>query len=546
VEAEVNMRRFFSTCVATCLATGLAAGLGQAALAADMPAPMLKAPPAVVPAATWTGAYAGASLGGRWSDAGWTTTGIAFPFGLGPNSTGPDPSTAFPSFNAATLRAGIFYGYNWQIGSSWVIGLESDLAWGNSTQTISGIPGTFGTTFGGTAASVLDSTQVKEGWDASSRVRAGYLVMPNVLAYVTAGVATQNISATATCSSAGPWCVANRMQTDSWTRVGWTVGGGVEAKLWGNWLGRAEYRYADYGTISNTVFPNVVDSVSYDLRLRTQTALVGLAYRFDRSMFESLASSFDGQAAAPAAIYKAPPAPVASWTGAYAGASAGGRWSNTGWTTTGVSDGELIVPGGLNGTTQPDPSSAASSFDSSTFRLGGYAGYLWQVSPHWVVGAEADIAWGNSSKTVPGILGTFGPAIGNPIGPADSTTVKEGWDSSYLTRIGYLVTPDVLLYGTGGTSLLRVTASPACVALTGWCLANHSESDSWIKLGWTVGGGLEAALGNNWRVRAEYRYADYGTVTQTFFTNSLDSLTADIKVKTQTALVGLSYALGRP
>ncbi|MGA2126104.1 MAG: outer membrane beta-barrel protein [Xanthobacteraceae bacterium] len=503
---------------------------------------MLKAPPAVAPA-TWTGAYAGASLGGRWSDADWTTTGIAGPLF---QSASPDPSTAFPSFNRATPRAGIFYGYNWQVGSSWVVGLESDLAWGNSTQTITGIPGTYGTSFGGIAASAADSTQVKEGWDASSRVRAGYLVMPNVLAYATAGVATQNISATATCSGAGPWCATNRFQSDSWTRVGWTVGGGVEAKLWGNWLGRVEYRYADYGTISNTVFANTADSVSYDLRLRTQTALVGLAYRFDRSMFESLAGSVDIPTAAPAAIYKAHPMPVASWTGAYAGVSAGGRWSDTGWTTTGVNDGEGAFTGGLNGTTQPDPSSAAASFDSSTFRLGGLAGYLWQVSPHWVVGTEADIAWGNNSRTVGGILGTFGPAIGNPMGPADSTTVKEGWDSSYLTRVGYLVTPDVLLYGTGGTSLLRVTASAACTAGTGWCVFNHAESDSWIKLGWTIGAGLEAALGNNWRARAEYRYADYGTITQTFFANSVDSVTADIKVKTQTALVGLSYALGGP
>ncbi|HLN09056.1 MAG TPA: outer membrane beta-barrel protein, partial [Xanthobacteraceae bacterium] len=422
------MRRLFSTCLVTCLF----AGMGQAVVA-DIPAPVLKAPAVVAPATSWTGVYAGASLGGRWSDADWTTTAIAAAsgLGLGPSLTGPDPSTASPPFNAATVRAGIFYGYNWQIGSSWVVGLESDLAWGNSRKTISGVPGTYGTTLGGIASSVLDSTQVKAGWDASSRVRAGYLVMPNVLAYVTAGVATDSVSTTATCSAAGPWCAASAIQTDRWTKVGWTAGGGVEARLWGNWLGRAEYRYADYGTISDTVFANTVQSVSYDVKLRTQTGLVGLAYQFDRSLFESLAGSLDGATGAPAAIYKARPIPVAAWTGAYAGVSAGGRWSSSDWTTTGIE-----VGGNLNGTTQPDPSSATASFGSSTFRFGGYAGYLWQLSPHWVIGTEADIAWGNGSKTIAGILGTIGPATGFTIGPADSTSVKEGWDSSYLTRVG--------------------------------------------------------------------------------------------------------------
>lgn len=528
------MHRFPSTC----FALGLAAGLGQAAYAADLPPPLLKAPPVVVPETTWTGAYVGASLGGRWADAGWTTTGIA---GVGVGAS-PDPSTAFGSFNAATLRAGVFYGYNWQFGASWVIGVESDLAWGNSRKTITGIPGTYGTTFGGIAASALDSTQVREGFDASSRVRAGYLVTPSVLVYATAGMATQSISTTATCSFAGPQCTANRVQTDSWTKVGWTVGGGVEARLWGSWLGRAEYRYADYGTIANTLFPNTVDSVSYDLRVRTHTGLVGLAYKFDGSLFEGLATSFDGPAAAPIAIYKARPAIASSWTGAYAGGSVGGRWSKTDWTTTGVSD-----TAGLNGTTLPDPTTAAASFDSSTVRVGGHVGYLWQVSQHWVVGTEADLAWGDSSKTVAGIPGTFGPAIGFVVGPLDSVTVKQGWDSSYLTRIGYLATPNMLVYGTGGTSLMRITASATCAASAPtWCFANHSESDSWTKLGWTLGGGIEGALGGNWRARAEYRYADYGTITQTFFTNTIDSTTADLKVRTHTALVGVSYALGSP
>ena len=54
--------------------------LAMPAMAADMP---VKAPDYSAPSAffNWTGAYAGISLGGRWTDTAWTTTGIGSPLG---------------------------------------------------------------------------------------------------------------------------------------------------------------------------------------------------------------------------------------------------------------------------------------------------------------------------------------------------------------------------------------------------------------------------------------------------------------------------------
>src|SRR5260370_42194004 len=112
------------------LAAGLVGGIG-AAQAADILEPALKAPPAVMSAPSWTGLYVGVSLGGRSANVGWNTTAIQFPFGFGANAIGPDPTTAGAGFNGSTPRAGIFYGYNWQIGSQFVVSVESDLAWGN-------------------------------------------------------------------------------------------------------------------------------------------------------------------------------------------------------------------------------------------------------------------------------------------------------------------------------------------------------------------------------------------------------------------------------
>jgi outer membrane immunogenic protein len=68
---------------------------------------------------------------------------------------------------------------------------------------------------------------------------------------------------------------------------GWTVGGGLEYKLWGNWLTRVKYRYADFGTFDYTFFgpaqvvpPFADDRFTAHVAVRTHTANVGVAYQF--------------------------------------------------------------------------------------------------------------------------------------------------------------------------------------------------------------------------------------------------------------------------
>ena len=47
------------------------------------------------------------------------------------------------------------------------------------------------------------------------------------------------------------------------TRLGYTIGGGIETQVVGNWFARGEYRYADFGTGSYQLArtpPAVVDN----------------------------------------------------------------------------------------------------------------------------------------------------------------------------------------------------------------------------------------------------------------------------------------------
>jgi outer membrane immunogenic protein len=58
------------------------------------------------------------------------------------------------------------------------------------------------------------------------------------------------------------------------------------------------------------------------------------------------------------------------------------------------------------------------------------------------------------------------------------------------------------------------------------CLFSHSQTQSAWLPGWTVGGGLEWKLLQNWLLRGEYRYSDYGTFKPNFFVGSGDKGTS--------------------
>src|SRR5882672_4071910 len=124
--------------------TAVSLGLGGHAPAADMARPVYtKAPPPVVPVATWTGFYAGINVGYGWGQA---RTDVA----VLPGGPFPGGNLAPFSFNhdPRGWLAGVQLGYNWQ-SNRWVLGIEADIDRSGMKGT-----GTFGplTNFAGTAA----------------------------------------------------------------------------------------------------------------------------------------------------------------------------------------------------------------------------------------------------------------------------------------------------------------------------------------------------------------------------------------------------------
>jgi outer membrane immunogenic protein len=223
--------------------------------------------PAPFSAATPGMFYAGLSLGGRWSDTDWTTAAIGSP--PSPPQFGPaNPA----SFDSSTIRFGGYVGSMWRITPQWAVGVEGDLAAGDSSRSIAGIPGKC---CGGSAA-------VHQGWDGSIRGRAGFLITPAWLVYATGGIAWQSLDLDASCGvTKGPFCSSAHSESLSTVQTGWTLGAGIEVMLRRNWLVRLEYRFSDYGHRDHTFFADVpADRVVMTESLKTQTLLLGVAYKF--------------------------------------------------------------------------------------------------------------------------------------------------------------------------------------------------------------------------------------------------------------------------
>jgi outer membrane immunogenic protein len=250
-------------------------GFASVASAADMP---MKAAPMVAPVAAfnWTGFYVGGDVGARWSRSTWTTLDFG---GAATPSAVDNPA----NLDRTSFRFGGYAGYNWMFAPAWLAGLEADFGWAGGTATHASFPGS--SVFGAGTGIGHDFVNAKLGWDASVRGRLGYLVAPNWLVYGTGGVAWQQIKTSATCDgTANSYCGGAPVgfsDSSTVTKAGWTAGAGVETMLWGNWIGRAQYRYADFGNVSNILPPAPATGFHASVRVRTNTAVLGLAYKFN-------------------------------------------------------------------------------------------------------------------------------------------------------------------------------------------------------------------------------------------------------------------------
>jgi len=210
-----------------------------------------------------------------------------------------------------------------------------------------------------------------------------------------------------------------------------------------------------------------------------------------------------------APYYKAPVIQVYNWTGFYAGVNAGVGFNRSYTTLAAPASGDAFRLGGLGGLG------------------GGQIGYNWQFGNflgfgNLVLGVEADIQGSglNDDRTA---FATGG------------FNQKLDWFGTARGRVG-LATGSVLTYFTGGFAYgnVKTTFSDSVTPANSLALSS-------TRTGWTIGSGIEAALGGNWTGKVEYLYLDLGN--QNGIT-PVDGSILGSDVRASVFRVGLNYRIG--
>jgi len=189
------------------------------------------------------------------------------------------------------------------------------------------------------------------------------------------------------------------------------------------------------------------------------------------------------------------------WTGFYVGGHVGYGVGGLGPGTHAVLDQGVFLPSTLTGL------------------LGGYqAGYNFRFSNQVVLGLESDVSF-------------TGPTDKSATGQATFNT-RLDYFATTRGRLGYVIDHRLLPFVTGGLAWGQTDVLMNA--------PNDTSSRSATHVGWTLGAGVEFALGGPWIAKAEYDFARLGDVTY----SAPAGLVVDPVV--HTFRLGMNYSLDEP
>jgi outer membrane immunogenic protein len=405
----------------------------------------------------WTGFYVGAAFG-----AGGAVNNL--------NTSAGGVSTSFNGAGGSGVLGAIYGGVDYQVTPRGVLGLLAELSY-------SGFQGSASAQVPGATANVNMNSGL--GWAALAR--AGVLANPSTLLYLVGGYAGQNIQTSGFASVGGASASFSKTQTVN----GWTIGSGFETGLTGNWTGKLEYRYSQFGGTT-------LAGSNIGLNPSNHAIRAGLSYRFGGL---GVASSNE----------QAPPGPSnVNWTGVYGGVAGGA----------GMGFGHINAAAG----------GASAGVDSGGQGLLGsaFAGGDYQFSPYGLVGVMGDFTWTGIQSTL---------NVTTPGGSAYvAAAANRQW--SVMGRVGYLPVPSTLLYAAAGFTQLNVHATASAVLPGSMPFAS---SDTTLN-GFAVGPGIETVITGGWTTRLEYRFSQ--------FEQKDLAVGANMQPSNHTIRAGLSYKFG--
>ncbi len=204
-----------------------------------------KAPVIAAPAYSWSGIYLGAHAGYGWGRGSAFIQPLLFgvPTTLAATDLEEIPDTY--RLRSSGFIGGGQIGVNQQINQI-VLGIEADASYSRmrGSATVTG----FATSGGPPVTSPFLSTHSQHlNALATLRARAGVLTTEALLLYATGGLAIGWVEESTRLQFFTVGGTTFRGSLDS-ARAGWTVGGGGEYRLGGNWTGKVEYLYFDLGS----------------------------------------------------------------------------------------------------------------------------------------------------------------------------------------------------------------------------------------------------------------------------------------------------------
>jgi outer membrane immunogenic protein len=284
------------------VAGALASFVAASAMAADLPVKaQVKAPVAIAP---WTGFYGGLNVGYGWGTSSANTTasgsGILGNADFDPASGPQQASNALAGVALANVGltdmrqqgfiGGVQFGYNYQLPSKVVLGVEADIQAsrirgngsriGSATNVYDLTPESFGlgpdTVFNTTGSNVVSASM---RWMGTVRGRVGYTYTPTMLLYGTGGLAFGGVSASAFHASQtqvvgfeegvfenieGNAQASPGAGSINKTLFGWTAGAGFEWMFKPKWSLKMEALYYDLGSVTTVSTSMVTNMLVFD------------------------------------------------------------------------------------------------------------------------------------------------------------------------------------------------------------------------------------------------------------------------------------------
>jgi opacity protein-like surface antigen len=238
---------------------------------------------------------------------------------------------------------------------------------------------------------------------------------------------------------------------------------GIGGRYWAMWSTSAQRQGIPAGGLSSGPNRNTVELLG---------AFSQVSYRFDP---DRTVVAKSGGLALP---FKAPVAPAAySWTGFYGGIEGGGTFGQS------KQIGQTIDRVTFDST--PD-------FNVTGGLVGGTIGYNTEFYRMFVFGFEGDMSWVTASGSANQLA---------PFRTTQTASTNEDWLGTARVRIGVAPANGWLVYGTGGLAVADVGAS---ITNADGTIAFPGEFH--VRPGWTAGGGVEAAIIDNWSAKVEYLY----------------------------------------